>query len=292
MLGNDEWASGSFGKVHVVDTPTGRIAVKSVPDLEGYVNRELETCKVLASENHPNIVQLLGYWIENKTLFLVMKFMPETLNSLLERLLLAKMRMKICLMNELMLQLACALEYLEKIRLMHRDIKPDNILVDVCNNKLVLADFGSAKFVKDNESHSTYMCTRFYRAPCLILDRDMYSTTIDIWSFGCVFGEFAYGGPLFTGNTQTDVLSKIIRIRGMVTVDDIAHMPTSRPENIDIRLDCVYKPWYKVFTRRINNKNINTSYGKKYEDILDSCLQWNPLKRISASNLVQKFKIN
>lgn len=292
MLGNDEWASGSFGKVHVVDTPTGRIAVKSVPDLEGYVNRELETCKVLASENHPNIVQLLGYWIENKTLFLVMKFMPETLNSLLERLLLAKMRMKICLMNELMLQLACALEYLEKIRLMHRDIKPDNILVDVCNNKLVLADFGSAKFVKDNESHSTYMCTRFYRAPCLILDRDMYSTTIDIWSFGCVLGEFAYGGPLFRGNTQTDVLSKIIRIRGMVTVDDIAHMPTSRPENIDIRLDCVSKPWYKVFTRRINNKNINTSYGKKYEDILDSCLQWNPLKRISASNLVQKFKIN
>ena len=69
---------------------------------------------------------------------------------------------------------------------MHRDIKPDNILVDVCNNRLVLADFGSAKFVKEGESHATYMCTRFYRAPCLILDRDMYSTSIDIWSFGCL----------------------------------------------------------------------------------------------------------
>ena len=285
-----EWASGAFGKVHFVDTPTGRIAVKSVPELEGYVNRELETCKVLASENHANIVQLLGYWIENTTLFLVMEFMPETLNSLLERLLLAKMRMKICLMNDLMGKLACALEYLEKIRLMHRDIKPDNILVDVCNNRLVLADFGSAKFVKDNESHATYMCTRFYRAPCLILNRDMYSTKIDIWSFGCVLAEFAYGGPLFTGSTQTDVLSKIIQIRGMVTVDDIAQMPTSRPENIDIRLDCVCKQWYKVFTRRINGKRINTSYGNKYEEILDACLQWNPLKRISASNLVQKFK--
>jgi glycogen synthase kinase 3 beta len=290
ILGDKEWASGAFGKVHVVDTPTGRIAVKSVPELEGYVNRELETCKVLASENHANIVQLLGYWIENTTLFLVMEFMPETLNSLLERLLLAKMRMKICLMNELMGKLACALEYLEKIRLMHRDIKPDNILVDVCNNRLVLADFGSAKFVKDNESHATYMCTRFYRAPCLILNRDMYSTKIDIWSFGCVLAEFAYGGPLFTGSTQTDVLSKIIQIRGIVTVDDIAQMPTSRPENIDIRLDCVCKQWYKVFTRRINGKRINTSYGNKYEEILDACLQWNPLKRISASNLVQKFK--
>jgi hypothetical protein len=104
--------------------------------------------------------------------------------------------------------------------------------------------------------------------------------------------EFAYGGPLFAGNTQTDVLSRIIRIRGMINVDDISHMPTSRPENIDIRLDCVCKPWYKVFTRRINDKRVNTSYGNKYEDMLDACLQLNPLKRISASNLVQKFKMN
>jgi len=112
VLSDDEWASGAFGKVYVVDTPTGKIAVKSVPELKGHVNRELETCKQLASENHPNIVQLLGYWIENTTLFLVMEFMPETLNSLLKRLLLAKMRMKFCLMNELILQLACALEVL------------------------------------------------------------------------------------------------------------------------------------------------------------------------------------
>lgn len=290
VLSDDEWASGAFGKVYVVDTPTGKIAVKSVPELKGHVNRELETCKQLASENHPNIVQLLGYWIENTTLFLVMEFMPETLNSLLKRLLLAKMRMKICLMNELMLQLACALEHLDKIKLMHRDIKPDNILVDVLTNRLVLADFGSAKFVKDNESHATYMCTRFYRAPCMILNRDMYSTSIDIWSFGCVLAEFAYGGPLFTGDTQTDVLSRIIRIRGIVTVDDIAHMPTSHPENIDISLNCASKPWCKVFTRRINGNRVNTSYGNKYEEILDSCLQWNPLKRILASALVQKFK--
>ena len=290
MLSEEEWASGAFGKVHVVDTPTGRIAVKSVPELEGHVNRELETCKRLASENHPNIVQLLGYWIENPTLFLVMEFMPETLNSLLDRLLLGKMRMKMCLMNELMLQLACALEHLEKIRLMHRDIKPDNILVNVHANRLVLADFGSAKFVEHGQSHATYMCTRFYRAPCLILDRNMYSTSIDIWSFGCVLAEFAYGEPLFTGSTPTNVLSKIIRIRGMVTVDDIAYMPTSHPKNIDVGQVCVSKPWYKVFTRHINDKRINTSYGNKYEEILDACLQWNPLKRISACNLVRKFK--
>ena len=51
----EEWASGSFGSVHVVDTPTGRVAVKCVPELEGHVNRELDTCIQLARKNHPNI---------------------------------------------------------------------------------------------------------------------------------------------------------------------------------------------------------------------------------------------
>ena len=148
MTLGQEWASGAFGTVHVVDTQTGKLAVKRVTELEGHMNRELETCKVLASENHPNIVQFLGYWIENTTLYLVMEFIPDTLNNLLKRLSLSKMRMKSVLMNQLMRHLAQALEYLDKIQLMHRDIKPDNILVDVCSNKLLLADFGSAKFLE------------------------------------------------------------------------------------------------------------------------------------------------
>ena len=68
----EEVASGSFGSVHMVDTPTGKIAVKRVQELEGHINRELETCKILALENHPNIVQLLGYWTDKNTLYLVM----------------------------------------------------------------------------------------------------------------------------------------------------------------------------------------------------------------------------
>jgi serine/threonine protein kinase len=288
----EEFASGAFGSVHMVDTPTGQIAVKRVPELEGHVNRELETCKILALENHPNIVQLLGYWTDKNTLYLVMEFMPETLGNLLERLAVEKMRLKIDKMYNMMWQLACALEFLEKIQLMHRDLKPDNILVNVNTNRLVLADFGSAKFVKEGQPNTTYVCTRFYRAPCLILGRDMYSTSIDIWSFGCILAEFAYGGPLFTGDNQIDVMTRIIRIRGMVTVDDIAHMPTHFSENIDLAgigkiSEC--KPWIKVFSRKNGNKRINTSYGEFYEEILNDCLQWNPSSRISAYKLQKKF---
>lgn len=289
----DEWSSGAFGSVHVVDTPTGRIAVKRVPELSGHINRELDTCMHLASENHPNIVQLLGYWTENinstiRCLYLVMEFMPETLGDIMKRLLIENMRMKHVRMIALMRQLANALEHLERLQLMHRDIKPDNILVNLLTNRLVLADFGSAKFVEPGKPNVTYVCTRFYRAPCLILNRSMYSTSVDIWAYGCILAEFAYGGPLFKGDSQINVLARIIRIRGLVTTDDIAHMPTHSPETIDISgigLCSTPIPWSKVFTRRIHNKRVNTSYGEGYERILDSCLKWNPSSRISAYNL-------
>ena len=88
VLGADsEWSRGAFGSVHVVDAPAGRVAVKRVPELAGHVNRELETCMRLASDPHPNVVQLLGYWTEDddeerkRTLYLVMEFVPETLRS-------------------------------------------------------------------------------------------------------------------------------------------------------------------------------------------------------------------
>lgn len=338
----EEWARGAFGSVHVVDTPsapTGRIAVKRVAETPGHVNRELETCIRLALDPHAGIVRVLGYWTEQaeqaeqqertlralpvvdaepeplerperpegpetlQTLYLVMEFFPETLRGVLDRLAESSMRMKTGRMTSLMGQLARALGHLEKLGLIHRDMKPDNVLVDVQTDRLVLCDFGSAKFAERGSGSApsaTYVCTRFYRSPELILGRDLYSTSVDIWSFGCIVAEFAYGGPLFTGDTQVEVMSRIIWIRGMVTVDDIAHMPTSVPESIEsleslsLGLDALgagvqqtaARPWSKVFTRRVGRgRRVNASYGAWYEGVLDACLQWSPVRRVSARDL-------
>ena len=85
-------------------------------------------------------------------------------------------------------------------------------------------------------------------------------------------------------------MARIIRVRGMVTVDDIAHMPTQTNEPIEtlgLAASVEPKPWSKVFTRRVGTRRVNTSYGELYERALDACLQWNPDARISANELAR-----
>lgn len=75
----------------------------------------------------------------------------------------------------------------------HRDIKPQNILVDRVNNVVVICDFGSAKKLVKTESNIAYICSRCYRAPELIFGATDYSPQIDMWSTGCVIVQMING---------------------------------------------------------------------------------------------------
>jgi len=76
--------------------------------------------------------------------------------------------------------------YLGRQGIAHRDIKPQNVLVDDSNWKLIICDFGSAKRLQPNEPNLAYICSRCYRAPELIFGSTAYSPQIDVWSAGCI----------------------------------------------------------------------------------------------------------
>lgn len=163
---------------------TSQVAVKSVLIKTPKVNPK--EVQILQKLSHQHIVQLIAYHKNDKELHLIFERMFMSLYDRLDQ-------------NGpftpddslgLAIQLFRALDYLESEYIIHRDIKPTNILLSESCRHLKLCDFGCAKeIVNFNDKFSSYMCSRFYRAPELILGSESYDFKVDIWSAGCVIGE-------------------------------------------------------------------------------------------------------
>ena len=121
-------------------------------------------------------------------------------------------------------QLFRSLLYLKQLGIAHRDIKPQNILVNDQNLRLVMCDFGSAKQLRHGEPNISYICSRCYRAPELIFGNTQYTSQIDMWSAGCVIGEMLIIRPLFQGDSNIDQLVEIIKYLGCPSTKEILEM--------------------------------------------------------------------
>jgi serine/threonine protein kinase len=106
--------------------------------------------------------------------------------------------------------------YMHSMGICHRDIKPQNILIDH-GHVLKICDFGSAKKLLPGEVSVAYICSRYYRAPELIFGATYYTNAIDVWSIGCVIAETVIGRPLFPGDSSINQLIEIIRVLGSPT---------------------------------------------------------------------------
>ena len=92
---------------------------------------------------------------------------------------------------------------MHKIKIVHRDLKPENILLDRETYTIKICDFGSSKFIDEEEFMNTpYVVSRYYRAPELILGSNKYTDKIDIWAIGCILFEFMTRTPMFPGDAE------------------------------------------------------------------------------------------
>lgn len=148
-----------------------------------------------------------------------------------------------------------------------RDIKPQNILIDQTTAQLKICDFGSAKKLKEGEPNIAYICSRFYRAPELILGNSLYDCSIDTWGIGCVFAELFLLRPIFVGETSLDQFTEIIRILGTPTPEEMEKLHPDFPKDVKKR-DPVC---LKRYLRRTCTKSIS---------LLTKLLQYAPDKRI------------
>ncbi len=115
---------------------------------------------------------------------LVLEYVPETVYSISRHHQKSKIPLPLLYVKLYLYQLSRALAHIHSLGICHRDIKPQNLLVNPENQQLKLCDFGSAKALVKGEPNVSYICSRYYRAPELIFGSTDYSTAIDIWSQG------------------------------------------------------------------------------------------------------------
>mmetsp|Transcript_28613 Transcript_28613/g.84697 ORF Transcript_28613/g.84697 Transcript_28613/m.84697 type:complete len:292 (+) Transcript_28613:917-1792(+) len=112
-------------------------------------------------------------------------------------------------------QMLNGIAYCHSRRILHRDLKPQNLLVDRQHNQLKLADFGLARaFGIPVRAYTHEVVTLWYRAPEILLGSKTYSTPVDLWSIGCIFAEMLNHKPLFPGDSEIDQLFKIFQVLG------------------------------------------------------------------------------
>jgi serine/threonine protein kinase len=206
---------GTYGDVYKArDKNTNRIValkkIKLEHTEEGVPSTAIREISLLKELNDPTIVCLLDVVNYRRKLWLVFEFLDQDLKKYMDSVPALNPQ----LIRSYLQQMLSGLLFCHAKRIMHRDLKPQNLLID-SNGHLKLADFGLARaFCVPVRPYTHEVITLWYRAPEILLGSQSYSLPVDIWSTGCIFIEMINKKAFFTGDSEIDQLHKIFQIMG------------------------------------------------------------------------------
>ncbi|CAL0306103.1 unnamed protein product [Lupinus luteus] len=239
---------------------------------EGVPSTAIREISLLKEMQHRNIVRLQDVVHSERRLYLVFEYLDLDLKKHMDSSPdFAKDHQQV---KMFLYQILCGIAYCHSHRVLHRDLKPQNLLIDRSNNALKLADFGLARaFGIPIRTFTHEVVTLWYRAPEILLGSRHYSTPVDVWSVGCIFAEMINQDPLFPGDSEIDELFKIFRIMGTPN-EEIWPGVTSLPD-------------FKSAFPKWSAKDLATLVPDLEPaglDLLKSMLCLDPSKRITARN--------
>lgn len=183
-------------------------------------------------------------------------------------------------------QLIKCLKYMHSAKLLHRDMKPSNLLLN-SDCEVKICDFGLARIIDENSEGTSpsqqvltdYVATRWYRAPEILLGSNYYTFGVDLWAVGCILGEMLLGNPMFPGTSTMDQLQQNLKITGYPTPKEINAI--NSPFATTMLTNC---------KKLIKKKPITKLYPKlsaDAADLLENLLQFNPEKRLTANEAIK-----
>jgi serine/threonine protein kinase len=269
----EKLGEGTYGVVYkAIDRRTSEVvALKKIrldQEEEGLPATAVREISILRDLKHPNIVDLKEVINSRGKLTLVFEYLERDLKKFMDG---QRNPMQPMLVKSYTYQILAGLCYCHCRRVIHRDMKPQNLLLNR-QGLIKLCDFGLARaFTIPLRSYTHEVVTLWYRAPEILLGSQLYSIGVDVWAVGCIVAEMFAGRPLFPGDSEIDELHWIFKVLG--TPDErVWPGVTGLPE---------FKRTFQSWNRRDLSEVIPHADPLAL-DLIEKMLDYNPVTRISA----------
>jgi len=240
---------------------------------EGTPSTAVREVSILKQLQHPNIVELYEVIHTENSLTLVFEYLDQDLKNYLDAC--GEKGIDPYTVKSFLYQLLQGIAHCHKNHILHRDLKPQNLLINM-EGELKLADFGLARgFGIPVKKFTHEVVTLWYRPPDVLMGSTHYSTPVDIWGIGCIFAEMINGRPLFCGASDPDQLVKIFKVLGTPAVKDWSEMVKLPLYRADMP---AYPPKLKEVLPRLDKNGI---------DLLVQMLRYDPKKRVTAEQAMK-----
>lgn len=277
----DKIGEGTYGVVYKArNRSTGRlVALKKIrleTEAEGVPSTAIREISLLKELEHPNVVSLIDVIHTNRKLYLVFEFIDMDLRKYMDS---TAEQMPLELVKNYIWQLLRGVAYCHSHRVLHRDLKPQNLLVDR-NGGIKLADFGLARaFGVPVRMYTHEVITLYYRPPEILLGAKYYSTAIDVWSLGCIFAEMLTKKPLLPGDSEIDQLYKIFQLLGTPSDSEWTGY-SALPD---------YQTCFPIWKKKDLGEPLGLSSDNEAVQLLEKMLIYDPAKRIAAKKAMQSL---
>ncbi|XP_038154444.1 cyclin-dependent kinase 11B isoform X2 [Cyprinodon tularosa] len=273
---------GTYGVVYrAKDKKTDEIValkrLKMEKEKEGFPITSLREINTILKAQHPNIVTVREIVVGSNMdkIYIVMNYVEHDLKSLMETMKQPFLPGEI---KTLMLQLLRGVRHLHDNWILHRDLKTSNLLLSH-KGILKIGDFGLAReYGSPLKQYTPVVVTLWYRSPELLLGAKEYSTAVDMWSVGCIFGELLTQKPLFPGKSEIDQINKIYKDLGS---------PSEKIWPGYSELPAVKKMSFTEYPYNNLRKRFGALLSDQGFDLMNKFLTYCPGKRISADEALK-----